>query len=143
MLLKALKKILLLVTEPTVITDARPTHPMDNPDWIPPIGPTEEKSRLYWEKAGQNSLRQKISKKINDNVAKNIIIFIGDGMSIATQSATRIYMEGPEKELSFEKFPFAGLTKVNLSRCYARQFLLNPFIIIICHQASQITCKQK
>jgi len=53
-------------------------------------------------------------------VAKNVIFFIGDGMSIATLTSARIYMgqqqnnTGSEKEmLSFEKFPFTGLSKVS------------------------------
>lgn len=51
-------------------------------------------------------------------VAKNVIFFIGDGMSIATLTAARIYMgqlenkTGESEMLSFEKFPYTGLSKV-------------------------------
>lgn len=44
--------------------------------------------------------------------AKNLIIFVADGMSIPTQTAARMYMGGEEKVLSFEKFPSVGLSKV-------------------------------
>lgn len=49
--------------------------------------------------------------------AKNIILFVGDGMGISTVTASRILagqnkgMMGEENELSFDKMPFAGLIK--------------------------------
>jgi len=35
-------------------------------------------------------------------------------MSIATQTATRMYMGGEEKTLSFQDFPSVGLSKVRI-----------------------------
>ena len=63
---------------------------------------------------------QDIWNNLNTNVAKNIILFIGDGMSLPTQTATRIFkaqnqdsqVKGEETFLSFEKFPHMGLSKV-------------------------------
>ncbi|KAJ8936805.1 hypothetical protein NQ318_003050, partial [Aromia moschata] len=46
-----------------------------------------------------------------DDVAKNVILFLGDGMSIPTLTATRVYYGGEEKELSFEKLPYLALSK--------------------------------
>ena len=49
--------------------------------------------------------------------AKNIILFVGDGMGVSTVTASRILegqnkgMMGEENNLSFDKFPFAGLAK--------------------------------
>ncbi|WP_199609824.1 alkaline phosphatase [Flocculibacter collagenilyticus] len=49
--------------------------------------------------------------------AKNIILFVGDGMGISTVTAARILdgqnkgKMGEEHQLSFEQFPFAGLAK--------------------------------
>ena len=49
--------------------------------------------------------------------AKNVILFVGDGMGVSTVTAARILdgqnkgMMGEENELSFDKFPFAGLAK--------------------------------
>ncbi|WP_370291799.1 alkaline phosphatase [Thalassolituus sp.] len=49
--------------------------------------------------------------------AKNIILFVGDGMGVSTVTASRILegqtrgMSGEENSLSFDKFPFAGLSK--------------------------------
>lgn len=97
----------------TTTTGQRPTHPMDNPDWLPPQGPNPEQSKYYWLNIGKNILEKQLKKnQLNTNVAKNVIIFIGDGLSIATQTATRVYMGGEKIELSFEKFPYTGLAKV-------------------------------
>jgi alkaline phosphatase len=49
--------------------------------------------------------------------AKNIILFVGDGMSLTTVSAARIYegqqrqQTGEENQLSFERFPFTAFSK--------------------------------
>lgn len=77
------------------------------------IAPILERDGDYWNNNAQDILRRQLQKNtLNKNVAKNIILFLGDGMSIPTLTATRIYMGGEDKELSFEKFPFSGLSKV-------------------------------
>ncbi|TOF85906.1 alkaline phosphatase, partial [Vibrio parahaemolyticus] len=54
---------------------------------------------------------------LNNNVAKNVILFLGDGMSIPTLTAARIYKGqlkkegGEEGTLFFETFPHVGLSK--------------------------------
>ncbi|XP_059607578.1 membrane-bound alkaline phosphatase-like [Phlebotomus argentipes] len=70
-----------------------------------------EQSSDYWIKLGQKHVVEKVSKKLNKNRAKNVVFFLGDGMSVATQFATRVALGGEEQQLSFEKFPFAGLSK--------------------------------
>lgn len=50
-------------------------------------------------------------KKFPSKAAKNLIIIIADGMSIATQTATRVYLGNEEINLSFEEFPYVGLSK--------------------------------
>lgn len=51
-------------------------------------------------------------------------MFLGDGMSIPTIAATRVYLGGEEKQVAFEKFPFTALSKV--------------FILIICNMSKII-----
>jgi len=59
------------------------------------------------------------STQINNKkgAAKNIILFIGDGMGVSTVTAARIFAgqqlgkKGEEHQLSFDKFPFTGLIK--------------------------------
>lgn len=83
--------------------------------------PREEYAE-YWKKSGQERLRfeiqrQKEEAKFREKVAKNVIIFLGDGMGISTITAARIYKNqraggyGEEKALSFEEFPYIGLSK--------------------------------
>ena len=49
--------------------------------------------------------------------AKNVILFVGDGMGISTVTAARILdgqmkgLDGEENQLSFDRFPFSGLSK--------------------------------
>ncbi|XP_065084494.1 alkaline phosphatase-like [Ochlerotatus camptorhynchus] len=89
-----------------------PTHPMDDPEWEPPQGPQQELDQQFWINSGQQLLQEQLSKnRLNRNLAKNVIIFIADGMSITTQSAARMYMGGEHLALSFEMFPHTGLAK--------------------------------
>lgn len=74
-----------------------------------------------WYKTGmeqiaqQNRLTQQIDTRAG--AAKNIILFIGDGMSLTTVTAARILegqqkgLAGEENNLSFDNFPFSGLAK--------------------------------
>ena len=69
-----------------------------------------------WYKQGEQVLTQKLAQKTT-NKAKNIILFVGDGMGISTLTAARILQGqqagelGEEGYLSFEKFPFSALVK--------------------------------
>lgn len=55
--------------------------------------------------------------KLNTKKAKNVILFIGDGMGVQTHTAARIYKgqkggkSGEESILEWEKFPFSGQSK--------------------------------
>ncbi|XP_050431794.1 membrane-bound alkaline phosphatase-like [Adelges cooleyi] len=71
----------------------------------------------YWLKNGKLKIAEKLKIKLNTNKAKNLIIFMGDGMSPTTLMAARIYQgqlknkTGKNENLSFEKFPYTGLIK--------------------------------
>lgn len=63
---------------------------------------------------------EKVSEKSYRKKAKNIIVFIGDGMGVSTISAGRIYKgqylkhgPGEEETLVFDDFPNTGLAKVS------------------------------
>lgn len=77
-----------------------------------------EKGPFYWNTGAQLKLRDQLLKKPNLNIARNVIFFIGDGMSITTLAASRMYMgqqqgrTGEESKLYFEDFPYVGLSKV-------------------------------
>jgi alkaline phosphatase len=72
-----------------------------------------------WYRNGAQAVED-ASRRIWNNspgAAKNIILFIGDGMGVSTVTAARIFagqqlgMTGEEFQLSFEKFPWTGLSK--------------------------------
>ncbi|XP_071534051.1 alkaline phosphatase-like [Panulirus ornatus] len=71
----------------------------------------------YWNQLAQRELARAMNLKNNYNVARNVILFLGDGMSIPTLTASRIYkgqlqgQGGEEGALSFETFPHVGLSK--------------------------------
>lgn len=77
----------------------------------------QEQSAHYWNIAAQLKLRDQLLKEPNKNIAKNVIFFLGDGMSIPTLTASRIYIgqkqgnTGEEAKLFFEEFPYTGLSK--------------------------------
>ena len=62
-------------------------------------------------------LQVSLNQKHNTEKAEGIILFVGDGMSIATVTASRIYagqklgQPGEEHQLFFESFPYTGLSK--------------------------------
>lgn len=75
----------------------------------------EEEFSDYWNDVGQSILDKQLESKtkLNTNLAKNVIMFLGDGMSIPTITAGRVYLGGEEKQFSFETFPYIGLSKVS------------------------------
>jgi len=62
---------------------------------------------------GRSELDNALNVAVNNKVAKNVILFIGDGMGPNTVTATRIYKHGESGRLTFEKFPHVGLLKVS------------------------------
>ncbi|MEQ3692227.1 MAG: alkaline phosphatase [Alcanivorax sp.] len=74
-----------------------------------------------WYKAGESGItaaQANVDAIIKEaGAAKNVILFVGDGMGISTITAARILdgqnksMAGEENSLSFEAFPFSGLAK--------------------------------
>ncbi|KAH8246293.1 hypothetical protein KR038_011558 [Drosophila bunnanda] len=70
-----------------------------------------EETSEYWLTASKKLIREKLDFVRNTNRAKNIILFLGDGMGLATLAAARSYIGGEELKLSFEEFPFTGLSK--------------------------------
>ncbi|XP_053685597.1 alkaline phosphatase-like [Sabethes cyaneus] len=78
----------------------------------------DELSSEYWLNVGQQILSEKLSFEHIPTKAKNVIFFIGDGMSAQTIAATRMYLGNENEYLSFEKFPHLGLAK---TYCVNRQ----------------------
>lgn len=74
-------------------------------------------SPAQWYAEGNNELQRTLQLQPNENRAKNIILFLGDGMGISTVTAARIFdgqlrgESGEENVLSFEQFPYLALAK--------------------------------
>ncbi|WP_308910089.1 alkaline phosphatase [Pseudokordiimonas caeni] len=70
-----------------------------------------------WFKAGADAIAERAAAPVNKGRAKNVILFVGDGMGISTITAGRILEgqmrgePGEENKLSFEKFPYTALVK--------------------------------
>lgn len=75
----------------------------------------DELHAKFWRDSALQHLQRRLKQEPNTNRAKNVIMFLGDGMSLATVAATRVYIGGEEKSLSFEEFPHFGLSKVSMS----------------------------
>lgn len=66
----------------------------------------------HWRELADEELEKALSYKWNVNTAKNVIIFVGDGMSPDTITASRIFRAGETSQLSWENFPHIGILKV-------------------------------
>jgi hypothetical protein len=72
----------------------------------------------YWNKLSESSLREALNQQKIQKKAKNVIIFLGDGMGITTTTSARILKgqllnnSGEESTLSFDNFPYISLIKV-------------------------------
>ncbi|XP_028645405.1 alkaline phosphatase, germ cell type-like [Grammomys surdaster] len=79
--------------------------------------PAEEKNPTFWNQKAKEALD--IAKKLQpiQTSAKNLIIFLGDGMGVPTVTATRILKGqleghlGPETPLAMDHFPYMALSK--------------------------------
>ena len=99
----------------------------------------DEFTTEYWKSVSRSELEN--SKKIFSNLktgkAKNVIMLIGDGMSLGTSTAGRILIgqklghSGEEYLTSLDSMPHSGLVKTysgkfENSRCYFHK--INPFL---------------
>lgn len=89
-----------------------------------------EDTNEYWRNIGQDFVLSKILSQPNKNQAKNVIMFLGDGMGLTTIAAARNLLGGEEQNLSFSEFPYTGLSKtysvdkiVSDSACTATAYL--------------------
>ena len=100
-----------------------------------PANPEELKSE-FWIQNGKDFVEEQLKKSKNTNRAKNVIFFLGDGMSMVknlflidikswwkrsqswwkciqqvTIAATRVLMGDENEKLAFEKFPYTAMSK--------------------------------
>lgn len=70
-----------------------------------------------WMQDGASAIQKRLAVQPNTRRAKNVILFVGDGMGVSTLTAARILAgqlqgnPGEENYLSFERFPYTALVK--------------------------------
>ncbi|KAG5306441.1 PREDICTED: alkaline phosphatase isoform X1 [Acromyrmex echinatior] len=65
----------------------------------------------HWHDLANKELKESLSYHWNLKKAKNVILFVGDGMSPDTITASRIYRGGEISQLAWEHFPHIGILK--------------------------------
>ena len=81
-----------------------------------PVQPSEETPEA-WYREGRQAILDAEARKPNNGQAKNVILFVADGMGISTVTAARIFEgqmrgeAGEENFLFFETFPHSALSK--------------------------------
>ena len=81
---------------------------------IPAIEHPQQETAAWWFRAGAATARNHGAGRAR---ATNVILFVGDGMSLPTVAAARIFegqrqgKPGEENQLSFEKFPNTAFSK--------------------------------
>lgn len=78
----------------------------------------KEVESSYWKNIGQGVVHENIVKETKTKIAKNLIMFIGDGLSVGTITASRAYLGDTADNLFFETFPYTGMAK---TYCLDRQ----------------------
>jgi alkaline phosphatase len=81
------------------------------------LKPARRESPQQWFRDGARAAREGAALQPVAGKAKNVILFVGDGMGVSTVSAARILQgqlkgeSGEENSLSFERFPYLSLSK--------------------------------
>ncbi|XP_012877320.1 PREDICTED: intestinal-type alkaline phosphatase-like [Dipodomys ordii] len=79
--------------------------------------PVAEENPAFWNRKAAEALNAAKKLKPIQTSAKNLIIFLGDGMGVPTVTATRILKGqmgghlGPETPLAMDRFPYMALSK--------------------------------
>ncbi|GAB3386444.1 alkaline phosphatase [Lysobacter fragariae] len=79
--------------------------------------PSSAESPKQWYEDGARAAHNGATQRANNRPAKNVILFVGDGMGLSTVAAARILegqlngQTGEENSLSFERFPYVSLSK--------------------------------
>jgi alkaline phosphatase len=82
-----------------------------------PACATETEDAAFWYRDGQRQLARAERLTPNTGHARNVILFVGDGMGVATVTAARILegqmagRDGERNQLAFEKLPYLALSK--------------------------------
>ncbi|XP_053894826.1 intestinal-type alkaline phosphatase-like [Malaclemys terrapin pileata] len=79
--------------------------------------PVEEENPAFWNQQAAEAIKATLKLQPLNSQAKNLILFLGDGMGVPTITATRILKGqlqgklGPETPLAMDAFPYVALSK--------------------------------
>ncbi|MGB7906029.1 MAG: alkaline phosphatase [Steroidobacteraceae bacterium] len=77
----------------------------------------EEPAAAAWYRSGADVVARHASERVDRHRARNVILFVGDGMGVSTVTAARILAgqraggSGEDHQLAFETLPFLALSK--------------------------------
>jgi len=83
--------------------------------------PADEGDPQFWVSEAEAELKEALRLQArNKNVAKNVILFLGDGMGVQSVTSARILKgqkngRGPDYSLNMDAFPHSGISKVRLA----------------------------
>jgi len=106
--------LLAVVPMPTLALD-KPLSPINS--LSSPNIPEGQKEPKFWNDMAEKAIKDRLKMRINENVAKNVILFIGDGMGPSTVTAGRILrgqlndLPGEDTVLNWERFPNVAKSK--------------------------------
>lgn len=84
---------------------------------------TVEKGSTFWYEQARLSIEEALHRRENTRLAKNVILFLGDGMGISTVTAGRIRKGQVNGQLGedflteMEQFSYQGLSKTYVCEC--------------------------
>ncbi|XP_072033392.1 alkaline phosphatase-like [Amphiura filiformis] len=84
--------------------------------WDCSIDETERapEDAAYWNQQGQDAIQDALKatdRYMNTNIAKNVVIMVGDGLDTTTTTAARVLKAGVDSQLTLERLPFLGMLK--------------------------------
>ena len=88
---------------------------------LPPPNYEQEYTEKYWRDLTRQQILESVAKTPNMKKAKNVILFIGDGMGYPSQTAGRILAGGEEYDTAIDKMPWSGSVKTyNIGKIMVR-----------------------
>ena len=121
--------VVLVLLSSLLLAAADPHHAEDPQDALHQVrGPARRKREAqvklgekengeYWMDLGRKELEEAANLQYNTRLAKNIVLVVGDGMSLSTVVGARVLkgqragVDGASSKLAWETFPHVGMSK--------------------------------
>ena len=104
--------------DPHLSLDPQHPRPRRQAAWQrPETQQSSREGREHWLEEGRRELREALALSPNTGLARNVVLVVGDGMSLTTVAGARILKgqragrDGASSSLAWEDFPHLGLAK--------------------------------